>query len=330
MATLIRTQPSPEVFEGVDVELVEGDLYSPATDDKADNGKADDGSTEGIEPESCPTDSIDEAIGGCDAVIHCAGLIHLGWTQMERSMQVNCEGTRRIVESCLRHGKKLIYIGTVDSIAVGTRDSPADEMTPLANAGGQIPSAYVLSKTAGLEVVTKAVDRGLDTVILHPGFMLGPWDWKPSSGQMVVELSKGWKMVAPSGGCSVCDSRDVASATIRALDLDGPSGRQFILAGANWTYKKLWTELAKRFGRPAPIMGAGPGQRFIGGWFGDLVTKLTGKEPYLNSASVAMSSQFHWYHSKRAHDELGYQSRDPHESIDDSVAWIREQFLNES
>ena len=328
---LVRSPPDPHVFDDTNVEIVESQLIvnSAANDDAgtSEDGRsgADIEATQGSESIS-DVDLIDSAVAESDAVIHCAGLIHLGWTRMEESMKVNRDGTQRIVDACLRHNKRLIYIGTLNSIAVGTREHVANELTPLANAGGQIKSAYVLSKRAGLDVVKQASAKGLDSVIIHPGFMLGPWDWKPSSGQMMLELSRGWKMISPSGGCSVCDSRDVASTTIRAIEFDGPPGREFILAGANWTYKKLWTEMARRFDRRTPIMPAGPGQRFIAGLFGDLVTKLTGREPLLNSASMAMSSQFHWYSSDRAREELDYESRDPHKTLDDAADWIRERF----
>ena len=339
VSVLVRNGFDPAVFEDLELQFVEADLSVvpqgewPKGEWNADDSPKQDATCEPCDEsaESCESDSrdpIDRAIEASDAVIHCAGLIHLGWTRLEQSLSVNREGTRRVAESCLRHGKKLVHIGTVDAVAVGTRDQPADELTPLENAGGQIPSVYPVSKRAGVDVVLEGVNQGLQAVILHPGFMLGPWDWKPSSGQMLIELSKGGRFIAPSGGCSVCDSRDVARASIRAINFNGPSGREFIVAGENWTYKKLWTEMARRFGRLPPVMAAGPGQRFIGGLFGDLFTKLTGKEPLLNSASIAMSSQFHWYRSDRAKDELGYRTRDPHESLDDAVTWIRERFLN--
>ncbi len=161
---------------------------------------------------------IDRAIANCDAVIHSAGLIHIGWKKLDESMRVNRDGTRIIAEACLKHGRKLVHVGTVDTLPAGTRDQPADETTPPSQANRKVPCSYVLSKRAGVDEVLEVLKQGLDCVIVHPGFMLGPWDWKPSSGRMMLELGRGWKPIAPSGGCSVCDSRDVAAATIRAID----------------------------------------------------------------------------------------------------------------
>ena len=180
---------------------------------------------------------------------------------------------------------------------------------------------------ASVQVVQKAVSQGLDAVIVHPGFMLGPWDWKPSSGRMMLEVASGWKPLSPAGGCSVCDSRDVAAGILAAMESNCEPGREFILAGHNWTYQELWTAMAKRMGVRGPLRSAGPGMQFLAGMAGDFWTRLSGKEPDFNSAGVKMSSQFHWYDSKRAVEELGYQNRDAEESINDAGEWIRQRFI---
>ena len=55
---------------------------------------------------------------------------------------------------------------------------------------------------------------GLDAVIVNPGFMLGPWDWKPSSGRMLLEVAQGIAWLAPQGHFSVCDVRDVVAGIL--------------------------------------------------------------------------------------------------------------------
>jgi dihydroflavonol-4-reductase len=232
-----------------------------------------------------------------------------------------------IAEACRRHDRKLVHVGTVNTLAIGSRESPADEETPLDNAGGQVPCTYVETKRAGVAEVLKRVDQGLRASIVHPGFMLGPWDWKPSSGRMMLEIGRGWKPICPTGGCSVCDPRDVAAGTIAAIEHGGDAGRQYILAGENWTYQKLWTEMARRMGTRPPLMKAGPLQLRLAGFFGDLWANVTGNEGDVNSAGVKMSSMFHWHDSSRATRELSYQFRDAHESLDASSAWIKEHHM---
>ncbi|NND96362.1 MAG: NAD-dependent epimerase/dehydratase family protein [Pirellulaceae bacterium] len=298
---LVRNQVDDKVFAGIQGDFEIGDLSS--------------------------LDVIERAVSQCDAVIHSAALIHLGWRRLDESMRTNRDGTKAIVDACLRHGRKLVYVGTVNTIAVGSRDQVADEETPWDHAGGQVPCSYVLSKRAALDTVLQGVQRGLRASVVHPGFMLGPWDWKPSSGRMLLELARNWTPIAPSGGCSVCDSRDVASGAIAAIDKGSDDGRQYVLGGHNWTYKKLWDEISVRMGCSKPVMRAGPIQRWIGATAGDFWAKVTGSEGDMNSAAVKISSQYHWYNSARAIKELGYAIRNPMESLDASAEWIREHHL---
>ncbi|MBB3206578.1 dihydroflavonol-4-reductase [Rhodopirellula rubra] len=299
-AYMIRRGTGDEVFEGIDADAFHGDLSD--------------------------CDLIDQATQWADVVIHSAGLIHLGWKRMEESMRVNAEGTRNLVNACLKNGCRLLLIGTVNTLAVGSRDQAADETTPLNHAGGQVECSYVVSKRAGVAEVEEGIKQGLQAVLLHPGFMLGPWDWKPSSGRMMLEVGRSWKPIAPRGGCSVCDSRDVADAIISAIDAEIPNGRSYVLAGHNVTYYQLWTEMGQRFGRTKPIMPAGPLQRVLGATAGDFISRFSRGEPDINSASVAMSSQFHWYDSTRAQTELGYRNRPMSETLDDAADWIRSRF----
>lgn len=300
LISLVRGTPDKDVFADINTQFVQGDLSH--------------------------RDLICQQVANCDAVIHCAGLIHLGWKRLEESMRVNRDGTKSIVDACLRHQVKLAHIGSTNTLAIGTRQQPADETTPLDHAGGQIGSAYVLSKRAGVVEVQKGIEQGLGAVILHPGFTLGPWDWKPSSGRMIVEVGKTWRPVAPSGGTSICDSRDVATGTITALQAliggEIENGRQYILGGENWTYFDLWKEIAERMNRRPPVMRLGPVQRWLTTAVGEIWSKLVVQEPDINSAALKMSCQYHWYDCSRAHSELGYRSRSARESLDDAVRWI--------
>lgn len=300
VVALVRGKPSAEVLGGIQVQTVLGDLSS--------------------------TSMIDDAVAQCDAVIHSAALIHLGWTRMDESMHVNRDGTFNVAKAAAAHGKRMVHIGTVNTLAIASNRMETNEDTPITQHNAQVPCAYVASKRASVDVVNKLVGEGLDGVIVHPGFMLGPYDWKPSSGRMLLELGKGYKPIWPVGGCSVCDARDVAVGVLAAMDR-GSTGRQYVLAGENMTYKKLWSEMAIRMGKPKPLMPIGPITRTLAAATGDLSTLITGVEGDINSAGIKMSSQFHWHSSARARAELGYTNRDVALTLDDAATWIKNRFM---
>jgi dihydroflavonol-4-reductase len=166
--------------------------------------------------------------------------------------------------------------------------------------------------------------KGHQAAIVHPGFMLGPWDWKPSSGRMILEVAKRWTPLAPAGGCSVCDVRDVAQGVLAVLERSA-FGRQFILAGDNLTYFDLWNRFAKALGKTGPLTTLRlPGQ-WLAGLFGDTISRFMSQESDLNSAAIRMSSQYHWYSSQKAMRELDYQPRPAQEAIRAAIDWFQQR-----
>jgi dihydroflavonol-4-reductase len=265
-------------------------------------------------------ESLDRIEGKLDAVIHSAAHIHIGWSQREQGVNTNRIGTANAIRLAQKHSARLVHVSTVNTLAIGSKDRLADEQTP---GDGQVPCTYVVSKRAAEQEVQKAIESRIDAVIVYPGFMLGPWDWKPSSGRMILDLRRGAPPLAPSGGCSICDPRDVAEGILNAIQ-KAPCGGRYILAGENWTYFELWQEITRQFRSRAPwTLLRRPGQ-LVAGSAGDLFGKLTGKEPLINSAAIAMSSQYHWYSSQKAIDQLSYRIRPVKESISEAIEWMRQ------
>ena len=118
-----------------------------------------------------------------ELVIHLAALLSTRseFTPMT-AHQVNVEGTRCVAQTALRAGVRMVHVSSVDALGGGTRNDPGTEER---QGEDRVPCPYVVTKRVGEETVLDLVRRGLDAVIVNPGFMLGPWDWKPSSGRMI-------------------------------------------------------------------------------------------------------------------------------------------------
>lgn len=257
-----------------------------------------------------------------DAVIHCAASIHIGWKFVDQGMRVNRDGTRYLLEEAGKRGIKFIHVSTVNTLPVGTKDRIVDEKT---QGGGQVLCNYVVTKMAAERLAVEAAEAGQDVVIVHPGFMLGPWDWKPSSGRMIQAL-QGFAPLAPSGGCTVCDPRDVGAAILNAI-VNGVSGRHYILGGENMMYLDLWRRICKAIGKKGPLTYLRSPGRIIASTIGDTISRFTNQELDINSAAINMSSQIQWFSSQRAINELGYQPRPATESIQDAAVWLRQNNL---
>lgn len=288
---------SPRVaFEGLPVEIVEGDVNQPT--------------------------ALDAGITGCTAVFHCAAMIHLGWTQLEESRRVNVEGTRNVVEACLRHGSRLIHVSTVDTLpSARSRSTPIDERG--LNGRAKVPCTYVVSKTEAEQVVRDAVDKHqLDAVIVHPGFMLGFYDWKPSSGRMFLQVTQAPVVVGPPGGCSLCDAQEVAKACVNAVER-GAAGQHYILAGENLKFRELWRRMLRIAGSRKPVLPLGKRVSWGGVVIDWANRRFSLPERDVNGASICMANLYHFYDSTKAQRELGYNPQLSDTRLAEIWEWLK-------
>jgi dihydroflavonol-4-reductase len=289
-----RANSDPRPLAGLDVEICEGELND--------------------------AQSIRRAVCGCSAVIHSAALIHIGWDKLEHSRAVNVEGTRSVLHACQSAGCRLIHVSTVDVLP--TAESISRPLSETCEGVANAPCAYVISKKEAEGIVIEAVGRGLDAVIVNPGFMLGPYDWKPSSGRMMREISRAPIVIAPGGGGSVCDVRDVAHAVVEAIHL-GKSGERYILAGRNLSYQDLWAKMLAAMERKRRVY-CFPHAVAAFGRIVDVVSAITrrhGNSP--NGAEIAMGGLYHYYDSSKAQRELNYRIRPIEETLSDAWKWLK-------
>jgi len=291
-----RSSPvAARAFAGLPVEQVAGDL-----DDIA---------------------ALERATAGTAAVIHSAALVQCGWWHADEMRRVNVDGTRNVARAAQRAGVRLVHVSSVDALGLRADGIPADEETP---PGGMPEIPYVVTKRAAEAAVLDEVAGGLDAVIVNPVYMLGPWDWKPSSGQMVIEVgAKGKGLFAPPGSNDFVDVRDVAEGILAALDR-GRTGRRYILGGHALSYFEAWNVLARVAGTRPPRGSVPGGLVRLAGRFGDLVSVLARGEQPLNSAATAMSLLAHNFSSRRAQEELAYRYRPFEETVHDAWNWFVE------
>lgn len=294
VSCLLRTHAPPRSLSGLNATLVYGDLAN--------------------------SESLDySAVPDFDVLIHCAAIIHLGWRRLEESRQVNVLATQWLADCCRVRGKRLIHISTVDTLGFAVDGIPITEE----RRGADNPqSAYVVSKREGDAVIDELIGRGLDAIVLHPGFMIGPFDWKPSSGLMMLEINRRPHMpFAPGGGCSAVDVRDVARGVVQSLE-KGRTGEHYILAGHNVTYLELFQMIARTQGQRGPRWRLPDWLAITGGRIADGIAYVRGVEGIVNSASARMGQCLHYYDSGKAQRELAYTIGSLQMAIEDGWQWL--------
>ena len=166
--------------------------------------------------------------------------------------------------------------------------------------------------------------EGLPVVVVHPAFMFGAWDTRPTSGKMILQVAAGQARLAPSGGNNFVDVGHAARATVAALERGSP-GRRYILGGVNLSYLEAWTRIARVVGASPPWGEAPRSLAWVVGQAAGLWGRVTGNEPAVNPVSVGMGQLPHYFRSDRAEAELGLQDTDFEGCVAEAWAWFRQQ-----
>lgn len=279
----------------------------------------------GLRFESCIGDlrdapSLHAACRGVSTVFHAAAEVRIGKTCPERFQEINIEGTRALSLAAGEAGARFVFVSSSDTIKGGSKSAPADEDSPFDRFHA---SPYSLSKWQAEKQVLENVREGLDAVIVNPSFLLGPNDWKPSSGAMLLAVSEGLGWIAPRGEICLADVRDVARAIVNAGD-HGRRGERYLLSGVTMSYREAWKQFAAFTGSRPPLATLGPLLTLAAGATGDLFASMTKREPPFNSAALRAAAMKRHYSSAKAERELDYRCRPLEETIRDAWNWMCE------
>lgn len=216
-------------------------------------------------------ETLSKAAKGCDAVVNCAGCTDMSLRHYGDFLPVNRELCRLLVRLMDEQGiGTLVHTSTVNTIGFGLKNHPADELVPM-----EPPfkgSFYADSKYEGEQIVLAAAMDGRHVVVVNPGFMLGSWDVKPSSGRMLLAAYRKPLMFAPNGGKAFVHVGDVAQAIVNALTL-GENGNRYIAMNNNCclSIRELYEMQAKVCGFRQRVVAAPNWLLMLAGRVGDML-----------------------------------------------------------
>ncbi|HUT55582.1 MAG TPA: NAD-dependent epimerase/dehydratase family protein [bacterium] len=298
LRALVRENGNRAAFEGVEAELAPGDIRDRA--------------------------SVDRAVKGCDYVVHCAASVSQWRPNLAMMRQVNVQGTRNVLTAALDAGvKRVVYVSTVDTLGLSSREHPADESCEHESMAA-FGNPYIDTKYEAEQAALKIAAKGLDLVIVKPTYMIGEWDVKPTSGQMVIQVAKGRAPGYPGGGNNFVDVLDVAHGIILALD-KGRSSESYILANqdGNLTYREMFTLIARVAGVRPPFFRIPCPLALAAGYGFDLAGRAFGFEPDVNSVTARMGYAPHYFTSKKAIRELGLPQSPLEPAVKRAMEWFR-------
>jgi dihydroflavonol-4-reductase len=271
---------------------------------------------------------VARALEGVGSVYHLAGRVSRDRDDAHAMYELHVEGTRVLCEAATAAGVKSIVLASSSGTIAVTDDAtalPNESWPPRLDIISRWPyyaSKYYQERVA-LEHFSGANQR---LVIVNPSLLLGPGDERLSSTKVVLDFLARKIMAVPGGGLSFVDARDVAEA-LRAAMKRGAHGERYLLGAANWTFTKFFGRLerltkvaAPRFSLPSKfaVSGAQAIHSLYRQW------KLA---PPVEPGEIEMAEYFWYFDTSKAARALGFAPRDAAETLQDTVTYVRENFL---
>ncbi|PIW27436.1 MAG: NAD-dependent dehydratase [Rhodospirillales bacterium CG15_BIG_FIL_POST_REV_8_21_14_020_66_15] len=295
---LMRPRSDRRNIEGLDVEMVEGDLLRPET--------------------------LAPAVKGCRALYHVAADYRI-WTRDPAAMfRANVEGSAAIVRAAAEAGvERIVYTSSVAVLGNPGDGRSGDEDTPVTYA--DMVGPYKQSKFKAEECIRELTAReGWPVVIVNPSTPIGPRDVKPTpTGRIVVDAAKGKMPVYVDTGLNVAHVDDVAEGHLKAF-ATGRIGERYVLGGENMGLGDILGVIAELTGGRPPLFRVPTGLIMPIAHASEAWCRLTGgAEPLVAPDSVRMAKKKMFFSWAKAARELGYAPRPARNALADAIDWFR-------
>lgn len=293
---MVRESSNLLSLKRIDVELFKGEITNPA--------------------------DVRSAFAGCEVVIHAAANTSQWPTGYEAYKRTNVDATQLLLDEAVRRNiEKFIFVGSANAFDPGSREKPGTEESPFTEKG---KSGYMLSKYVAQNLVLSEFQRsGLPAIVVNPTFMLGKYDAKPSSGQIVLMAHGKNLMACPSGGKNFVHVADVARGIVNSISMGKP-GECYLLANENLTYTDFFEKMKLVTGFPRRQMQLGKSLIMLAGEMGSLLETVRKKPAKLNAVNARLLCTYNYYSAAKAVRELSMPQTPVSQAIEDAVEWFEQ------
>lgn len=277
---LVRKKSGYLGEENENLELIEGDLFS----------------------------DISKHLEDVNYVIHVAAETQQNLLSYKDYERINYYATIRLFsQSVETKVQKFLFISSANTLGFGNLNELGNENTqqkyPFTH------SFYAKSKLEAEKFLLQNNNK-TEAIILNPTFMIGAYDYKPSSGKIIFWIWKKKIVFYPKGGKSFVHVEDVADGIIKAIE-KGKNGEKYILTHENLKYKDFFRKV-NRITHQNPIMIPIPNCILkILGFAGDILRCFKIKTNLSSSNMKALRIDNFYSNEKSMQEfELQYQSID--------------------
>ena len=192
--------------------------------------------------------SLDDAVRGCDAVVHVAGLVKA--RSPKEFFDVNAEGTKNLLAAAIAAGspRRFVHVSSLAAIGPSLDGNPVDGDTP-----PRPVNNYGRSKLAGELTVLGAAGQ-IPVTVIRPPLVYGPRDHETLS--FFTAIRRGTLPILGDGRntLSLIYAADCAAAIVAAGLLDGPSGKAyFVNDGTVYVWREALEDIETALGKRAVL-----------------------------------------------------------------------------
>ncbi len=249
-----------------------------------------------VEGDILDVPGLEEAMAGCDAVVHAAAKVSFAPEDQNELYKTNIEGTSNVVNAAMEKGiKRLVYVSSVSVLGRSMHGATVDE-------GNQweaikLDTSYARSKYHAEMEVWRAIGEGLDAVIVNPSMVLGYGDWNSSSCAIFKNVYDEFPWYT-NGENGFVDVEDIARVVV--LLLEKPiSQERFILNGGTLSFHELFDLIADGLSRKHPSREATPMLAALAWRLEKIKTLFTGRPALLTKESARVAkAKTHFDNSK--------------------------------
>ena len=273
-------------------------------------------------------DDVARAVEGVTEIYHLAGKVSREKDQAREMYKLHVDGTRLLCDAARKTGVQTIVLASSSgTIAVSeTGDIVSDETcSPPLDIISRWP--YYASKAyQEMAALERFSGKGLRLVIMNPSLLLGPGDDRLSSTKVVLDFMARKISAVPNGGLNFVDVRDTAEA-FRAAMQKGRHGERYLLGAVNWAFVKFFDRLERLTKVASPRLAFPSKFAIAGAQVIDSLFRQWNFTSPVQADEVAMAEYFWYFNHNKARRELGFTPRDPGDTLNDTVQYVRENFL---
>jgi len=255
---------------------------------------------------------LDQAVSGCNIVIHCAAMVSLRPGPDEIMRRINIDGTKTVVSACLKNNvTRLIYVSSIVTVGASETGRPLDEIAKFNLSGFKIP--YIDTKKEAENVVLEANGPHLETIAVNPSIMISPPDRKLSE----KELKKIPKSIPFyfDFGLNLVETDDVVSGIISCIE-KARAGERYLLTGENINPRQAFALAEEFLGIRKPFLKVPIGILYPIAFMMEMVARIRRKRPKFHRGLARLARYKFIYSDQKAKADLGFSPKPLRETLE--------------